>query len=77
MTEIVERSTDRGGAALTGIPHEAHKWASLSRPGGGAYCSRPGGGCSKTRGAVVAVEDQWKRHVSWPRATCDRRCARK
>ena len=53
MTEIAERRRGRRGAALTGIPCEAHKWASTARHGGDAYCSRPGGGCSKTRGAKV------------------------
>ena len=53
VTEIVDRSRDRRGAAVAGMPCAAHKWASIARPGGGANCSRPGGGCSKTRGAKV------------------------
>ena len=56
VTEIAEHRRGRSCAALTGIPCEAHKGASLLRPGGGAYCSRPGGGCSKTRGAVVCQD---------------------
>ena len=53
VTEIAERSGGRRGAALTCMPCKVHKWASMARPGGGAYCSSPGGGCSKTRGAKV------------------------
>ena len=53
MTEIAERSRGRRGAALTSMPCGVHKWASIARPGGGAYCSSPGGRCSNARGARV------------------------
>ena len=58
VTEIAEHRRGRSGAALTGIPCEAHKWASSSRPGGGACCSRPGGGLPQDtwgRGVDVTV----------------------
>ena len=61
VTEIAERSRGRGGAALTGVPCGVHKWASIARPGGGAYCWSPGGGCSNARGAKVRTRSSQSR----------------
>ena len=46
VTEIDAHRRGRTGAALTGIQCAAHKWA---------YLSKPGGGCGDTRGAVVCT----------------------
>ena len=59
VTEIAESSPGRRGAALTGMPCEVHKWASIARLGGGAYARDP---------AVAAA-----RHVE-PKCGRDRHC---